>query len=219
MKYKFLLFTLALFTISFVSAQNYGIIGTAADGWTTDIMLTDNGDGTYSIDALQLSNGEAKFRSNQVWAQNPSDTPDYGGTGFPTGTIDGNLGSPNIQATAGTYDITLDLNNNTYNFVSVSSANDNALITGYVDSTCSGADGRTVEVYVNGTVNFTGWTLQRQANGGGFTTNIDLSALGTVSDSLFTLLTTQLHLMRNSRSLTTSSRTETSPVTEMMLFS
>ncbi len=57
-----------------------------------------------------------------------------------------------------------------------------ALITGYVDSPCSGADGRTVEIYVNGTVDFTGWNLVRQSNGGGFTTNLDLSSLGSLTD-------------------------------------
>ncbi len=57
-----------------------------------------------------------------------------------------------------------------------------AIITGYVDSPCSGADGRTVEIYVNGTVDFTGWNLVRQSNGGGFTTNLDLSSLGSLTD-------------------------------------
>ncbi len=125
MKYKFLLFTLAIFFTGFVSAQSYGIVGPAANGWpdaanpTPDIMLTDNGDGTYSIDNLQLTDGAAKFRSNEVWASDPADTPDYGGTGFPTGTADPNLGSPDIPVTAGNYDITLDLNNDTYSFVEV----------------------------------------------------------------------------------------------------
>jgi len=58
-----------------------------------------------------------------------------------------------------------------------------ALITGYVDSPCSGADGRVLEIYVNGSIDFTGWNLVRQSNGGGFTTNIDLSSFGTISNS------------------------------------
>ena len=57
------------------------------------------------------------------------------------------------------------------------------MITGYIDSTCSGADGRTVEVYVDGTVDFsTGWTLERQANGNGFTSSVDLTAFGSITD-------------------------------------
>lgn len=61
-----------------------------------------------------------------------------------------------------------------------------AIITGYFDSPCPSQLGRTVEIYVDGTVDFTsdaGWNLVRQSNGGGFTTNISLSSLGTVSDA------------------------------------
>lgn len=58
-----------------------------------------------------------------------------------------------------------------------------ALITGYVDSTCPGADGRTVEIYVSGTVDFTDWNLVKQSNGGGFTSNSDISGFGTISDA------------------------------------
>jgi hypothetical protein len=61
-----------------------------------------------------------------------------------------------------------------------------AIITGYVDSPCPSQLGRTVEIYVDGTVDFTsdaGWNLVRQSNGGGFTTNISLASLGTVSDA------------------------------------
>ncbi|MGO1751969.1 MAG: choice-of-anchor J domain-containing protein, partial [Psychroflexus sp.] len=57
-----------------------------------------------------------------------------------------------------------------------------AIITGYVDSPCPGADGRTIEIYVNGTVDFTDWNLARQSNGGGFTTNVDLTSLGSLTD-------------------------------------
>ncbi|BCY28051.1 hypothetical protein KK2020170_09190 [Flavobacterium okayamense] len=61
-----------------------------------------------------------------------------------------------------------------------------AIITGYVDSPCPSVVGRTVEIYVDGTVDFTsdaGWNLVRQSNGGGYTTNISLASLGTVSDA------------------------------------
>jgi len=56
------------------------------------------------------------------------------------------------------------------------------LITGYIDSTCPSALGRTLEIYVDGTVDLTGWNVVRQANGGGFTTNISLTTLGTLTD-------------------------------------
>ena len=58
-----------------------------------------------------------------------------------------------------------------------------AIITGYVDSPCSGANGRVLEIYVDGTINFTGWAVQRQSNGNGFSTNIDLSSFASVTDS------------------------------------
>lgn len=61
-----------------------------------------------------------------------------------------------------------------------------ALITSYVDATCPNATPRTVEIYVNGTVDFTGWSLVRQTNGGGFSpgsTTIDISGLGTITDA------------------------------------
>ncbi len=64
-----------------------------------------------------------------------------------------------------------------------------ALITGYVDSPCPSQLGRTVEIYVDGTIDFTGWNLVRQSNGGGYTTNIDLSALGSITDN-FAYITT-----------------------------
>lgn len=58
----------------------------------------------------------------------------------------------------------------------------NPVITGYIDSTCPNADGRTLELYVEGSVDFTEWNIGRQCDGSGFITNIDISALGTVSD-------------------------------------
>ncbi|MBT0608534.1 choice-of-anchor I family protein [Aequorivita echinoideorum] len=61
------------------------------------------------------------------------------------------------------------------------------LITGYVDSPCSGAAGRVLEIYVDGTVDLTGWAVQRQSNGGTFGSNIDLSTFGTITDSFIYL--------------------------------
>ncbi|MFY0603960.1 MAG: T9SS type A sorting domain-containing protein [Flavobacteriaceae bacterium] len=61
-----------------------------------------------------------------------------------------------------------------------------AVITGYMDSTCSSQAGRTLEIYVDGTIDFTGWSVVRQSNGGGFSpgsTTIDISALGSVTDA------------------------------------
>lgn len=57
------------------------------------------------------------------------------------------------------------------------------IITGYVDSPCPGADGRAVEIYVDGTVDFTGWSLVRQSNGNGYNFNFDISAFGVLTDT------------------------------------
>ncbi len=58
-----------------------------------------------------------------------------------------------------------------------------ALITGYVDSPCEGAKGRVLEIYVNGTIDFTDWSVVRQANGKGYTTSLDISSFGSITDT------------------------------------
>lgn len=81
-----------------------------------------------------------------------------------------------------------------------------AIITGYVDSPCPSQLGRTVEIYVDGTVDFTtdaGWNLVRQANGGGFTTNISISGLGTITDD-FAYITTDAATLNSEFGITTN---------------
>ncbi|NBC57035.1 MAG: DUF4397 domain-containing protein [Bacteroidetes bacterium] len=62
------------------------------------------------------------------------------------------------------------------------SASNTLIITGYVDSTCSNNDGRTLELYVDGSLDLTGWSVKVQNNGGGFTNSIDLTPLGVIND-------------------------------------
>ena len=74
-------------------------------------------------------------------------------------------------------------------FFSAISFGQQALITAYVDAPCSGATPRTVEIYVEGTIDFTGWALVKQTNGAGFSpgsanlATIDISSLGSITDS------------------------------------
>jgi hypothetical protein len=73
------------------------------------------------------------------------------------------------------------------------------VITGYMDSPCPSQSGRTLEMYVDGTIDFTGWSVIRQSNGGGFSpgsTTIDISSLGSVTDSF-------VYLTNNSSTLDT----------------
>lgn len=55
-------------------------------------------------------------------------------------------------------------------------------ITGYIDSSCPQAKGRTLEIYVSGTVDLSAWNLVRQSNGNGYAHNINISGLGTLTD-------------------------------------
>ena len=68
-------------------------------------------------------------------------------------------------------------------FISGFSFGQTAVITGYVDAPCSGATPRAVEIYVDGTIDFTDWDLSRQSNGGSFNYNIDLTTLGVISNA------------------------------------
>ncbi len=90
--------------------DDWGIIGTAVNGgFDEDIDMTFAGNGVYTI-TLDLTIGEAKFRRDNAWDVN------YGGTSFPSG--DAVLNGDNLMVdVAGTYDITLDVANETYSFV------------------------------------------------------------------------------------------------------
>ena len=93
--------------------NSVGIIGDATPGgWDDDTDMADQGNGVYTI-TLTLTDGEVKFRANDewdiAWGTADADNPE-----FPTGTA----ASPgeNIPVTAGTYLVTLDTVNLTYNF-------------------------------------------------------------------------------------------------------
>lgn len=86
-----------------------GIIGTAVNGWDTDVdMLTTDGI-TYTLSDFPLLNEELKFRQNDSWTVN------WGSTDFPSGT--GYQDGPNIPVyNTGNYDITFNRETGEYSF-------------------------------------------------------------------------------------------------------
>jgi|GEM_PF-2875966 len=153
---KTLLFIALIFSISCFS-QDIGIVGPAANGWPNDsnpepdIVLTNNGDGTHSIEALTLTTGPAKFREDLSWDVN------YGGDTFPSGAIT----NGDIPVEAGVYDIVLDLNNDTYTFTNVGEFQEITVSGSALEEpiTLATADGDFYEASVNlfsaGTIIFT----------------------------------------------------------------
>lgn len=96
------------FTV-FKGFNTIGIIGDATPGgWGSDTDMVDAGDGVYEI-TIALEALAAKFRADDDWAVN------WGAADFPSGTAtqDGD----NIPiAEAGTYKVTFDTKNGSYNF-------------------------------------------------------------------------------------------------------
>jgi len=88
-----------------------GIIGDATPGgWGADTDMTDVGDGVYEV-TIDLAALSAKFRADDAW------DVAWGSTDFPSGTGDSTPGSPNIPiAEAGTYKVTFDSKDSSYNF-------------------------------------------------------------------------------------------------------
>lgn len=88
-------------------STNWGIIGSAANNWgaTPDLPFYQTETPGILNAYVNLIDGEIKFRENMDWVNN------YGDTGA-DGTLD--AGGDNIVVTAGSYKITMDLNNLTY---------------------------------------------------------------------------------------------------------
>jgi len=99
---------------SFTEVGNYASIGIIGDatpgGWAMDTDLTqDENDPTIWRAAMELTDGEAKFRANDDWAAG-----DWGGSEFPIGV--GTQGGANIPIEAGEYNITLNTLTGEYSF-------------------------------------------------------------------------------------------------------
>lgn len=86
-----------------------GILGTALNGWDTDVdMLTSDGI-TYTLSNVALTVGFVKFRQNDSWDVS------WGGSAFPTGTA--TLWGDNIPVYSGSnYNITFNRETGEYSF-------------------------------------------------------------------------------------------------------
>ncbi|MCB9426869.1 MAG: SusF/SusE family outer membrane protein [Flavobacteriales bacterium] len=117
---KLLLFVAVLLgSIATSNAQQVintlGIIGSATPGaWAEDTDLTTTDNITYTIEGLQLTAGEVKFRTNDDWAVN------WGGTGLVgTGVV---AGSNIVIANAGTYNVSFNVETLAYSITDASGA-------------------------------------------------------------------------------------------------
>ena len=98
-------------TYTIVEDDIWGVVGSGYNDWGgdgPDFALTQIQPGLYSGDIAVLVNGEVKFRANNDWN---SGLGDYGDSGN-DGTID--AGGDNIAVDAGSYRVTLNVNEGTY---------------------------------------------------------------------------------------------------------
>src|SRR5690606_26041904 len=87
-----------------------GLIGNATPGgWDTDTDMTEDATavGVVTLN-ITLTDGFAKFRVNDGWTYN------WGSNTFPNGT--GTQGGADIPITAGTYNVTFNVNTKEYSF-------------------------------------------------------------------------------------------------------
>jgi hypothetical protein len=90
-----------------IEPVSWGIVGSGYNNWGAyeDQTFYSTKDADIFVTYATLLDGEIKFRENNDWAS------DFGDTGA-DGTLD--AGGDNIAVTAGTYKITMNLNDNTY---------------------------------------------------------------------------------------------------------
>jgi hypothetical protein len=88
-----------------------GMVGSAVPpyDWNTDLIMNTTDGIHYQLKSVDLQYGELRFRQDYNWNTN------WGGTAFPTGT--GSMYAPNIQVTAGNYDISFNRLSGEYAFI------------------------------------------------------------------------------------------------------
>src|SRR5258706_9454414 len=116
MKIRLLFSVFAMLLLVSLKAQitTIGLIGSATPGgWGADTNMVQDAvnPDLWSLDVL-LTDGEAKFRANDAWAQN------WGNTDFPLGV--GTQDGPNIPVRAGMHHVTFNSATGGYYFSVVS---------------------------------------------------------------------------------------------------
>lgn len=91
---------------------NLGILGSALNGWDTDIDMETTDGIIYTLKDHPFSEGYIKFRLNDNWEVN------WGGYGFPNGYAW--FYGPDIPVMAGTYDLTFNIMTGEFFFVATS---------------------------------------------------------------------------------------------------
>lgn len=104
------------FTLVGAAQPVISIIGSAAQGWDTDVPLTTTDGVTYTVENITLSNGQFKFRQDNDWAIQ------WGGTDFPNGT--GVQGGGDISVTLpGVYTVSFNRTTGVYAFTLTGNGN------------------------------------------------------------------------------------------------
>lgn len=112
------------YQFTFVSPPpSIGFVGTAAQGWNSDVLMGTTDGKRYLVEMFSLNAGELKFRQDQNWAIN------WGNSIFPQSC--GIQEGPNIPIPEGTYRIEFNRITGAYNFetyVSVDELDNNKLL-------------------------------------------------------------------------------------------
>lgn len=106
-----------------ISLIGLGIV-TEDPGWVTDTDLATTDGVNYTLSNFTFPGGEGKFRLNHSW-----DTVAWGNPDFPSGTASSEPGGPNLNITAGTYDVAFNRETGDYAFTAPTAGNEDFSIT------------------------------------------------------------------------------------------
>lgn len=100
------------YSFDFVTISMIGLgIVTEDPGWATDVDMATTDGVNYTLSNFTFPGGEGKFRLDHSW-----DTIAWGSTDFPSGTAVSEPGGPNLNITAGTWDVAFNRESGAYAF-------------------------------------------------------------------------------------------------------